>query len=704
MEMADPNENPSHLTLPANQAALAPFPPNCPVLVNVGGESSGGETYLGQIHSVYIDLSSATRDNFYRVRPSASAPAEVDSDLRSVPESALKYATGCTVAVDASALPPFVAEGGGNTRDATVVSCVSGGSSRYYLLDVAPGPDDSWTNIQSTVPADTVRYRGSTEEASDVPAAQPAVPPAAAAAAAAGAANDLSPARIISPHPHTIPADEDGSLNSSLCAPPVPSIIFDTDANESRKRSAGQLEDHDGGSSTLSPMPTDSSISVASKDAISEEVVRRINIADSVDASKVKEVLIGPDFKVKQRMQAKFHVTISILGLEDVIGPPPDGVIALEPFTKLGPIAFKAGDKCVMIRGSNRKVHDAAKVVIHMLANKCYDGDDKDALTRELRVVRQVRKKAESLRETSASLPPPTKKVKTGPSEGLDARWSPPRKKVKTGDAGSVPLPADKPPQRAPRDDAQHNNAIVDHSGVLGHRGGGGSSSTATPPRGALAPLDERRKFFIANCSYDWTPDDIRTFFDQFGKVNHVHMHRHSSKHRAHRGCGFLYMLDDHGDAAIDQLITTHKCTIEMLGRQQVHIQRNDGDRERGGRSAGGGASVVIPSHGPYNPMQLMGEPVRSRLGWAVQVHSPLDAQPLFHVIVGEGGVNKKKLTRVFPNAYFTIAGRGVRSINGIHSDEPLHVLVEAPDHEYSLKAASHVAAIVSDAAGSSSA
>ena len=247
--------------------------------------------------------------------------------------------------------------------------------------------------------------------------------------------------------------------------------------------------------------------------------------------------------------------------------------------------------------------------------------------------------------------------------------------------------------------------------------GGGGGGAAA--PRGALAPLDERRKFFIANCSYDWTPDDIRTFFDQFGKVNHVHMHRHSSKHRAHRGCGFLYMLDSHGDAAINQLITKHNCKIEMLGRQQVHIQRNDEDRERAGFSASAQRHLMTgessagdrfhnePSHGPYSPMQLLGEPFHSEMGWAVQVHSPLDEQPLFNVIVGKGGGKKKKLTRAFPDAFVTIAGRGVRRnacVGGIYSDEPLHVLVEAPGREYLLKAASHVAAIVSDAAGSSSA
>ena len=134
---------------------------------------------------------------------------------------------------DASALPPFVTEGGGDARDATVISCVSGSSSRYYLLDVAPGPDDSWTNIQSTVPADAVRYRDPTEEALGAPVAQLAIQPA--AAAAAGVVNDDGrPARIISPHPHTIPADEDGSSLNSSRAPPVPSITIDTN----RKRPA----------------------------------------------------------------------------------------------------------------------------------------------------------------------------------------------------------------------------------------------------------------------------------------------------------------------------------------------------------------------------------------------------------------------------------------------------------------------------------
>ena len=174
----------THLTLPDNQAALAPFPPGCPVLVSgSSGDSepsttASPQTYLGQIHSVYIDLGSTTRDNFYRIRPSSASATE----LRSAAESALKYAPGCTVTVNASALPPFVTEGGGgDTRDATIISCVGGGgSSNYYLLEVMPGPSDSWTNIQSTVPVDSVRYRAPTEKSlADARAPRPAPAPAA---------------------------------------------------------------------------------------------------------------------------------------------------------------------------------------------------------------------------------------------------------------------------------------------------------------------------------------------------------------------------------------------------------------------------------------------------------------------------------------------------------------------------------------------
>ena len=440
--MADPGgANPAHLTLPDNQAALAPFPPGCPVLVSGSSDEPSAahaspQTYLGQIHSVYIDLGSTTRDNFYRVRPSSASATEAATELRSASESALKYAPGCTVTVNASALPPFVTEGGGgDTRDATIISCVGGGgSSNYYLLEVMPGPSDSWTNIQSTVPVDSVRYRAPVVEDNEL-----------------GQDGDQNNRAINNnPHPHMIPADEDGSLKSTSKDPPVASIAFDNTG--SRKRPA-QLDADDGGSSTLSPMPTDGSISVASSSAIAEDVVRRIDIPDTVDASKVEGALIGPDNKINRRMQTKFGVIISILGLDDAMSSS-----AVESFSKLGPISYKVGDKCIMIQGSERKVHDAAKVVIHMLVNKCYDGNDKDTLMRKLRVVRQVRKKVEpspSRASARSNLASPMKKLKTGPAvaEGdaaplaaatkdpVERGWSPPIEEdpqPQIGSAGSA--------------------------------------------------------------------------------------------------------------------------------------------------------------------------------------------------------------------------------------------------------------------------
>jgi len=679
MEMADPNENPSHLTLPANQAALAPFPPSCPVLVNVGGDSSGGETYLGQIHSVYIDLGSATRDNFYRVRPSASAPAEADSDLRSAPESALKYAPGCTVTASASALPPFVTEGGGAARNATVISCVSGSSSRYYLLDVAPGPDDSWTNIQSTVPADAVRYR------------DPAI-----------GEGDGRPARVISPHLHTIPADEDGSLNSSSKAPPIASITIDTNRKRPAEASAGELDVDDGGSSTLSPMMSASahgSASINSNDAISEEVVRRIDIPDSVDTNKIQGALVGPDFKIKQRMQAKFHVTITILGLGDTISDVGDPTVI---FSKLGPIAFKAGDRCIMIQGSERKVHDAAKIVIHMLANKCYDGDNKDALVRELRVVRRVRKKTESPRALSESLPSPTKRVKTGPTEGFDA-------------AKSGPTGAATPPQRGwspPIEEDPQPDIVSTGDGQSGPR------KNSPPP---LHPLFMGKARCLGNT---WSVD-IRSPYDRdalFGRIIGEGASKKRELINMFDGKIFLSVLGDPIRISIkgpDQEIVERAAeyVANLLDRKGPDEMSQSASQPPSyyGRAIDGGTqqhnrhSFLPPSLQdasrqdaemyPCGPMRLVSSPVwvgsHRAKDWQFIVKSPISEADLFGRLVGEGGENMKHLESKFSEVYFCIRGRGIRLKNGTISEGPLRVEVEGNDKKRVLFAARHVADIL---------
>jgi len=546
-------------------------------------------------------------------------------------------------------------------------------------LDVAPGPDDSWTNIQSTVPADAVRYR------------DPAI-----------GEGDGRPARVISPHLHTIPADEDGSLNSSSKAPPIASITIDTNRKRPAEASAGELDVDDGGSSTLSPMMSASahgSASINSNDAISEEVVRRIDIPDSVDTNKIQGALVGPDFKIKQRMQAKFHVTIAILGLGDTISDAGDPTVI---FSKLGPIAFKAGDKCIMIQGSERKVHDAAKVVIHVLANKCYDGDNKDALVRELRVVRKVRKKIESPRALSESLPSPTKRVKTGPTEGFDA-------------AESGPTGAATPPHRGwspPIEEDPQPDIVSTGDGQIGPR------SKSPPP---LHPLFIGRPRFLGNT---WTMD-LRSPYDRnalFGRI----IGQGASKKReiinmfdgkislsilgdpirisikgpdqeiVERAAEHVAdLLDRKGPDAMSQSISQppsyYGRAIDDVSQQHSHhsfLPSSSGDPSRED------AEIY-----PRGPMRLVSSPVwvgsHRAKDWQVIVKSSISEADLFGRLVGEGGENMKHLESKFREVYFSIRGRGIRLKNGTISEGRLRVEVEGNDKERVLFAARHVADIL---------
>ena len=684
----------THLTLPDNQAALAPFPPGCPVLVSgSSGDSepsttTSPQTYLGQIHSVYIDLGSTSRNNFYRVRPSSAASAtEAATELRSVAESALTYAPGCSVTVNASALPPFVTEGGGgDTRDATILSCVGGGGSNsYYLLEVMPGPSDSWANIQSTVPVDSVRYRVPTKDSSALarapePAPAPAAqePPPAAANDNEDNNNDDQGARVISPHPHTIPADEDGSsLNSSSRAPPVPSITINTD----RKRSAEQL-DCDGGSSTLSPMPTDGSISVASSNAIAEEVVRRIDIPETVDANKIKGALVGPGGKINGRMQTKFGVIISILGLDDAVSSS-----VVDSFSKLGPISFTAGDKCIMIQGSERKVHDAAKVVIHMLVNKCYDGNDKNALTRELRVVRQVRKKAElSPRSESAraDLPSPTKKLKTGPAA--------------TGfHAAQGSEQAQHPAQRASEEEAQHSGSVeVVSESHLAHNNRGDAISR--PPMATPYGRDQWRVVL-------WAPLDEYPTADFVGSV----VGHRGSTHRkleAKYNVRISIRCEKSGSKTGNKLEPLHAIIIGSCN-QTVNDAANQVAEKWNGETAN-----LRPAPCPTLPSacrQLLGESSYDGQHWNIDVKSPLDPYwslagnalgntETFKCIIGEGGCKKKTFLAMFKGeSFFCLRGGGIHDQNGKPTDGPLRVHIKGPDLAVVENAAAHISRVLVD-------
>ena len=88
-----------------------------------------------------------------------------------------------------------------------------------------------------------------------------------------------------------------------------------------------------------------------------------------------------------------------------------------------------------------------------------------------------------------------------------------------------------------------------------------------------------------------------------FGSVNHVRLVPNRPNdaggggNSQHKGYGFLYMLDDQGDTAVDRYAAANGHKIEMLDRKGVQLQRHDkcrsGERHRSAR--GGDSARIYP-------------------------------------------------------------------------------------------------------------
>jgi len=798
--------NPHHLTLPPSQASLTPFPPSCPVLVYVPSSSapeiasnnsdspcSGGGAaaaiataatwtcnsgggYIAKVDSIYIDLSSTIRDNFYRIRPMSScASGDVDNvqPLPSVPQSMLRYAPNCPVTVAVSSLPlPTAMEpprqdddgvGSGGRIHAKVMFCCDvpleddDTINTYYMLDVPsaksgrPADDGSGGStctrtssrpgMQVTVPASALQYHRSNSEHSAeaicaVAASEPKeeeiagddgedeevaeankgrdekvdkkrntgpeqregrgqeqegnrqrhvseqqqqqrqhqedidVPVANAAPdgrAAAEMGQDTAAAV------HRIPIDEDASLTSSPIqgAPPPPnssSTCRPTDQvreKDDRKRPAGDDGSASTGAmSTLSPLagrkrPHPTAVHAEE----SEEVVRRIDIPDKLDANKIKDTLVGPDFKINHRMQTKFNVSIYMLGLDGVIGSPPDGVITMEPFSKLGPISFKAEDKCMMIQGSERKVHDAAKVLIHMLVNKCYSGDDKDGLMRELRKVRQVRKKAES---------PIKHKAAKGPIASAAASPS----------GASEERPAKRPATNAT---IQSLRKDTGHSYEFG----------GTVQRGWSPAQNEGEFLHVNNRKPSPKPTavahaGVAASDPQGASYLHSSNDRPSSGHGGQRGdiAKLLVEAKDKQDS------------LPHLSRQPPndpnHAQLRPNEGTRGNApsyrslAAEVGTTANPAGQNEDGPRALiMDGPLCEEDRWIIKVRSPIGETNLFAEFVCVGGKAKTALARRFGLSNFLI-------VSG-NKEMPLHIAIQSRERASTLAAADYVAGTLHD-------
>ena len=211
------------------------------------------------------------------------------------------------------------------------------------------------------------------------------------------------------------------------------------------------------------------------------------------------ETLVGPDYKIKQKMQAKLNVSIFILGLDDILGPPPAGANAMEILGKVGHLSPKAGDKCIMIRGSERKVHDASKVIIHILVERCYEGKDKDTLKRSLRVVRQVRKKA---KPSSPSKAKTSRQIVTSPAAAAPA---PPRHQSNEDEPTTMTPGTDGATAAATsfqRTDTSSLKAISSTSAAV-------PSATGPPLPEKGTPHEKKKSFSYLSLATELQPDQI---------------------------------------------------------------------------------------------------------------------------------------------------------------------------------------------------
>jgi len=98
------------------------------------------------------------------------------------------------------------------------------------------------------------------------------------------------------------------------------------------------------------------------------------------------------------------------------------------------------------------------------------------------------------------------------------------------------------------------------------------------------------KSIYVGNLPYDATEDDIRTLFEQYGKIDSVKLVMDRDTGRP-RGFGFVEMPDDAADTAVQALDGK-----DFNGRGlRVNEARR---REHGGRG---------PGHGRRGPRQYRG-------------------------------------------------------------------------------------------------
>jgi len=146
---------------------------------------------------------------------------------------------------------------------------------------------------------------------------------------------------------------------------------------------------------------------------------------------------------------------------------------------------------------------------------------------------------------------------------------------------------------------ASSNNNInartIWHGATFPHNDNVANTSNRSGPNNSF--LDHSKKFFVANMAFTFTAQDVKNWFGRFGIVNHfkiVYDNNGKSK-----GYGFLYMQTSEGAKAVEYYANSFGNKITMLGRNNVHCQKDDKARTKNFSNGNnnGNIGVNISSH-----------------------------------------------------------------------------------------------------------
>ena len=389
-------------------------------------------------------------------------------------------------------------------------------------------------------------------------------------------------------------------------------------------------------------------------------------------------------------MQSKLDVSIFVLGLDDILDSPPsnntsDFIKPIDLLGKVGYITPKPGEKCVVIRGDDRKVHGASKVLIHTLVERCYDGEGREAIQKELRKsIRQVRKKKSSSPFKSSKRPIDSSAVAVSASRPCNV---PPSKKKATTEAVEALAGA-------------AGAALSQPTEVLGpiHRGFSPDPTEESPVQIGWSPVQKHPR---DEMHWNTKGGPTRLIIedpveDETGWRMHVHSPVNvdelfdvivgpegENKRRLVQKFNDCLIVINQSPLSV-RVRARYRASVVAAAEHIAHMLHEHAEQSKTApsikRYPGSSYSANRQGNAGSNHRPSVAAVPDGTNGWRSTVWAPVEQYPTFDFInclLGFGGSMQREVARRF-NVRISLGGRGVRSSNDA-PNKPLHVTISGP-------------------------